>query len=277
MATPRRTRRPRTTLLILALLSITIITLDARGSLHKVTSGLQSVTADAFSPVRSLSDAITEPIGSFLAGSVHYGAVREQNQKLLAEIGALRQHEEAAADNAAALQQLTALLHLPFVGNLQSVPAQVINYGTTNFVATITIDMGRSDGVQLGMPVVGAGGLVGQVVAASHHTATIRLITDGDSVVGVRYAGTQLAVLNGQGWGRPLAAGLIPADTPLATGQVFVTSGLQDAAYPPGIPVPTVASARSGVTASEESVVLQPSADLAHLRYVSVLLWGPSS
>ncbi len=277
MATPRRTRRPRTTLLILALLSITIITLDARGSLHRVTSGLQSVASDAFSPVRSLVNAVTEPVGSFLAGSVHYGAVREQNQKLLNQIGQLKSEQATAADNADALKQLTALLHLPFVGNLQTVPAEVINYGTTNFAATITIDMGRSDGVQLGMPVVGAGGLVGQIVQASHHSATVRLLSDGASTVGARYSGNALAVVNGQGWGKPLDADLIPANTPLAPGQVFVTSGLQGASFPPGIPVATVLSTRTGVTAAEETVSLQPAADLAHLRYVSVLLWGPSS
>ena len=38
-----------------------------------------------------------------------------------------------------------------------------------------------------------------------------------------------------------------------------------------------VLSTRTGVTAAEETVSLQPAADLAHLRYVSVLLWGPSS
>ncbi len=41
--------------------------------------------------------------------------------------------------------------------------------------------------MQLDMPVVGAGGLVGQVVEVSHHTATVRLITDGQSAVGTRY------------------------------------------------------------------------------------------
>jgi len=276
---PRRSRRPRTTLVILVLAAITIITLDARGGLHVVTSGVRSVASDAFAPVRSGVNAVVEPIGSFLAGSVHYGAVREQNQKLQAEIAQLRMEQAAAAQQAQSLKQLSALLDLPYLGNLQTVPAEVTDFGTSDFAATVDINVGRADGVQLNMPVVGLGGLVGQVVIVSHHTATVRLITDGQSAVGTRYGAPPgaLAVLNGTGSGRPLSAELVPSNTPLAVGDVFTTSGLQGALYPPGIPVATVKSSHTGSSASQESVSLQPLADLAHLRYVSVVLWGPSA
>ncbi len=79
---------------------------------------------------------------------------------------------------------------------------------------------------------------MGQVVQANHHTATVRLITDGQSSVGTRYGATgALAVLNGQGAGKPLDADLVPPNTTLTEGEQFVTSGLQGAVYPPGIPV----------------------------------------
>jgi len=41
--------------------------------------------------------------------------------------------------------------------------------------------------------------------------------------------------------------------------------------------VATVTSTSNGTTASQESVNLQPLADLSHLRYVSVVVYGPSS
>jgi len=244
-----------------------------------VTSGVRSVASDAFTPVRSGVNAIVEPIGSFLAGSVHYGAVREQNQKLQAEIDQLKMQDASAADQAAALQQLTALLHLPYLANLQTVPAEVTDFGTSDFAATIDIDVGRADGIQLDMPVVGSGGLVGQVVEVSHHTATVRMVTDGQSSVGVRYGPPpgSLAVLDGAGAGKPLNADLVPTNTALTDGEVFTTSGLQGALFPPGIPVARVVASHTGATASQESVSLQPLADLAHLRYVSVVLWGSGS
>jgi rod shape-determining protein MreC len=278
VAMQRRSRRPRTTLLLLVLASVTIITLDARSGFHSVTSGLKSVASDAFAPIRTGVNDVIDPIGSFLAGAVHYGAVSEQNQKLQAEIGKLRMQAAEQADTVLAMKQLSAVLNLPFLPNLQTVPAEVTDYGTSDFAATIGISVGRDDGVQLNMPVVGAGGLVGQVVQANHHTATVRLITDGQSSVGARYGGNgALAVLNGQGAGKPLDADLVPPNAQLSDGQQFVTSGLQGAIYPPGIPIARVVSSRSGIASSQETVTLQPLADLQHLRYVSVVLWGPAT
>jgi rod shape-determining protein MreC len=275
---PRRTRRPRTTLLLLVLASVTIITLDARSGFHSITSGVKSVASDAFAPIRTGVNDVIDPIGSFLAGAVHYGSVSEQNQKLQAEIGKLKMQAASQADTDEAMKQLSAVLDLPYLPNLQTVPAEVTDYGTSDFAATIAISVGRDDGVQLNMPVVGAGGLVGQIVQANHHTATVRLITDGQSSVGTRYGATgALAVLNGQGAGKPLDADLVPPNTQLTNGQQFLTSGLQGAVYPPGIPVARVVSSRSGIASSQETVTLEPLADLQHLRYVSVVLWGPAT
>ena len=278
MAKPRRTRRPRTTLIILVLASITIITLDARGGLDRLTSGVKSVANDAFAPVRSGVDDIVEPIGSFLAGSVHYGAVRQQNQKLQDEINHLKAQTQQSQMTEEQLKQLSALLDITYLGNLTTVPTQVTGYDASDFAATITIGVGRDQGVELGMPVVTADGLVGQVVEVAHTTATVRLITDGASTVGVIYGSPgSFASAGGQGAGKPLSVDLVPSGTPLTHGELFETSGLNGASFPASIPVGTVASARTGLTASQETVTLQPLADLAHLRYVSVVLWGPSS
>jgi rod shape-determining protein MreC len=285
VAPPRRYRRPRTTLLILVLASVTIITLDARGGFHRITSGVRSVAADAFSPIRGGIDDIIEPVGSFLAGSVHYGAVRQQNQKLQDELDQLRTQQVSQQEVLQQMKQLTALLHLPFLQNLQTVPAVVTDFGTSDFASTIDISVGRNQGVQLNMPVVGTsgaagqGGLVGQVVQRNDDSATVRLITDGQSAVGVRYGSSanSLAVLTGQGSGKALSADLVPSNTPLVDGDVFYTSGLPGASYPTGIPVARVVAHRNGLTSAQETVSLVPEADLVHLRYVSVILWGPSA
>ncbi len=278
MAKPRRSRRPRTTLIILVVASVIIITLDARGGLGRITSGVRTVATDAFAPIRSGVDDIVEPIGSFLAGSVHYGAVRQQNQKLQNEINSLKSQNQQARQNEQQLQQITALLHLSFVGNLTTVPAEVTAYNSSNFAATIDISVGRADGVQLNMPVVTGSGLVGQVVLVAHHSATVRLITDGASSVGVLYGSpSNFAAANGQGAGKPLDVNLVPAGTPLQRGELFETSGLNGASFPASIPVGTVLAARTGLTASQETVTLRPLANLTRLRYVSVILWGPST
>ncbi len=280
MAPPRRNRRPRTVLVVLVLASVTIITLDARGGFHRLSSGARSAVSDAFAPLRSAVDDVVQPVGSFLAGALHYGALSQQNQRLQAEVDrmdAARAGQAYANQSLQQLKQLSALFHVPCTCNLQPVAATVTDYGTSDFAATVDISVGRSDGVQVGMPVIASGGLVGQVVAAGHHAATVRLLTDGQSTVGVVYgpAPGSFAVLDGQGANKPLSADLVPTNTPLTKGEVFVTSGLQGAEYPGGIPVARVTSTRTSTSSTQETVELQPFADLAHLRYVEVLLWGP--
>ena len=51
---------------------------------------------------------------------------------------------------------------------------------------------------------------------------------------------------------------------------MFVTSGLPNADFPGDIPVATVVSTATAPPPPQETVALQPSADLSHLRYVSV-------
>jgi rod shape-determining protein MreC len=227
-------------------------------------------------------DALVRPIGSFLAGTVHYGSVRQQNQKLQTEIGALRQQMIEQANAAKALkelQALSALNNLPTVQALHQVKTEVINFNSSNFAATIEIGVGRDQGVTVGMPVMGSGGatggLIGKVVTANKGTATVRLLTDGQSTVGVAFGPGNYAILEGQGAGKPLIAQYIPANTPIPKGPAFVTSGLQDAEFPAGLPVAQATSVKNGNSANDETVALEPVADLAHLSYVSVLIWGP--
>jgi len=57
---------------------------------------------------------------------------------------------------------------------------------------------------------------------------------------------------------------------------VFTTSGLQNAQFPPDIPVAAITSFSSTPSATQETVSARPLADLGVLQYVDVLLWQSS-
>ena len=158
-------------------------------------------------------------------------------------------------------------------------PAQTVDTYASNFTATITIDKGRSDGVDVGFPVVGAGGLVGQVIQAFHHTSVVRLITDGQSKVGVTFGPSNqyTAIVDGQGPGNDMTVDLVPPHTPVHKGEVMYTSGLQAAAFPAGIPVALVSSFHTAAGASQESIDVDPAANLSQLAFVDVVQWVPST
>lgn len=279
MAKARRSRRTLTTLIVLVLISVSVITLDQTGRAHSLISGTKSVASTVFSPVRSGVNGVLDPIGRFFAGAFHYGALEQENEKLRAQVGRLRQQVASSAferHQEHKLQELLALNTLAAVHQLPKVPAEVTAFGPSNFAATVTIDRGRSQGVVVGDPVMATGGLVGRVVKASHTTATVQLVTDGQSKVGVTYGNGQFATLAGQGPGHDPAVQLVSTNTAISTGQELVTDGLAGAQFPPGIPVAKVASVHALSGAADKQVTAEPVADLARLTYVEVLQWSPA-
>jgi rod shape-determining protein MreC len=265
------------TVIVLVVLSLSLISLDLNGRTHSLTSGVKSVANDVYAPLRQGVLDIISPIGNFFAGAFNYGSVQAQNEQLQKTIGDLRANQAERGFEQRQLQELMALQNLPFLQSLPTVTAQTIDEYSSNFTATITLDKGRADGVDVGYPVVGAGGLVGQVIQAFHHTSVVRLITDGQSKIGATFGpGNQYTgIVDGQGPASSMTADLVPPHTPLHRGETMYTSGLQAASFPPGIPVATVHSFHTAAGASQETIDVDPSADLGRLAYVDVVQWVP--
>jgi rod shape-determining protein MreC len=275
VARTRRPRRPRLTIALLVLASISIITLDYRGDAHGIISSLKSAASAAFSPVQHGVDDVTRPIGSFLAGAMNGGQIQQENAKLRRELGRIQQEHLSESATLNALKSLQRLDHLPWVQGIPRVAAQVIALNPSNFAATIELDVGAGHGVAVGMPVVGGAGLVGHVISTTSTTCTVRLITDAGSAVGVRYGsdGLSIALAQGDGIGKSLDVNFISPGTALRKGEVLTTSGLQNGLYPPLIPVARITRFTSNASSTQESVSAEPVADLGQLDYVDVLQW----
>ena len=274
MARSRRSRRTLT-VIVLVVLSLSLISLDLNGRTHSLTSGVKSVANNIYAPLRQGVTDIIDPIGSFFAGAFNYGAVEADNERLQKTIGQLRAAQAERGFENEQARQLTGLQNLPFLQSLPVVTAQTIDDYSSNFTATITLDKGRADGVDVGFPVVGAGGLVGQVIQSFHHTSVVRLVTDGQSKVAVIFGNQRSGIVDGQGPANHMTADLVPPHTPVHKGEVMYTSGLQAAAFPPGIPVATVQSFHNTAGASQETIAVDPAADLSQLAYVDVVQWVP--
>jgi rod shape-determining protein MreC len=272
-----------TTLVVLVILSVTVISIDQASRTHPVTSGIKSVANDVFSPLRTGVNNILDPIGRFFAGAVDYGPVQQENEHLQHEIGQLRQQlaeQPFARNQQRQLSQLQTQAKLPPMNSLRLETAQTVAMTPSNFAATIEINKGRSAGVTVGMPVVGAGGLVGQVVRTSDSTATVRLVTDGQSKIGVVFGApsctTCSGTVAGQGAGKAMVADYIAPLTALQKGEVMFTNGLPGSEYPSGLPVATVSSYHQVSGANQVTVRVEPMANLNQLAYVDVVIWEPT-
>lgn len=273
-----RRARPLVTLALLVLVSATIISLSVRGGgTGRQINSVRSFAHDVFSPVQDAVDDVTRPMADFVSGAVHAHDLEAENARLRFRLQQLEQQVAAGADVAAQLKTLQGLEHLPFAAGIPTVAADVVAFDASDFADTVQLDQGTSAGVEEGMPVVDGAGLVGTVVQAWRSGSTVRLVTDADSAVGVRYGrGAAVAVVAGQASADTLAVDGIPERTPLRRGELLVTSGLEHEAYPPGLPVARVTSFTVSAVSAGEVVSASPVADLGALEYVDVLLWEPT-
>ncbi len=273
MATSRRNTSQRLTLVILLLASITVITVAYKGEARHAVVSVRNGAGDAVAPIQRGIAAVLHPIGNLFAGMAGYGGALGENQRLQLEVGQLRRQLVEAGQAQQQLDQLRSDQNLPFADGIPEVLGEVISSPSSNFDLTIEVDRGTSNGVGVGMPVVSGAGLVGSVISAGQHTAIVQLLTDPRSEVGVRLGTGDVAVAVGQGEGDPLQLQDVSETSLTSRGAPVVTSGLDVAAYPSGIPVGTVSSVRHTGGSLTSQVLVTPLVNLLVLQYVAVLQW----
>jgi len=276
VAVYRRSTRHRFLLVLLVLTSITVITVDVRGGGSGVLESLRRSARDAFAPVQSAADTVTQPVGDFFGGFFNYGHLKSENARLRRQLADARGKASVAANTERERQQLLALQKLTFAEATPAVSARVIATSPSNFQLTVEIDKGEPDGIKKGMPVVTGAGLVGKVVAVSKERATVLLITDPSFNVGIRLSASgDVGVARGNGKSQPLPVDLVDVATKVTGQEMVVTSGLQGSLFPPNVPVGTVRSATVRPGSLQHTISIDPAVDLSRLDYLKVLLWEP--
>ncbi len=269
-----RSRRHRFLLVLLVLTSITVITLDFRGDSGGVLENVRNGARDTFAPVQSAADRVFNPVGNFFGGLTRYGNLRAENARLRDELAQARSESLRQAGAERESQNLLALQNLAFAPDIGAVSARVVSAGPSNFQLTVTIDKGTDQKIDKGMPVVTGAGLLGRVVDVSRSRATVMLITDRSSNVGIRLQSSgSLAIARGAGAGKPLPVDLVDVGTPVAEGEAVVTSGLQGSVFPPDVPVGRVRTSKVEPGALSQNVTVDPVVDLSRIEFVKVLLW----
>ena len=277
MAVYRRSRRHRFFLVLLALTSVTVLTLDYRGADDGALRGVRQTARDAFAPVQAAAERVVSPIAGFFSTIRDFGDLKSENTRLRRQLDEARAEAIRGADADRERQGLLQLQGLDYTGGLDSVPARVIATAPTNFQLTITLDRGSDARLEVGMPVVTSAGLVGRVTEVSKLRSTVLLITDPQSNVGVRLANSgEQGVVRGGGPRNPLPLDLITTEVPVEVGEPVVTSGLERGLFPPQIPVGLVGSVAVAPGALQKDILLDPSVDLLRIEFVRVLLWKPS-
>ncbi|HSH60479.1 MAG TPA: rod shape-determining protein MreC [Acidimicrobiales bacterium] len=274
MAVYRRSASPRFVLLLLVLTAVTLLTLDERTGGLGVVDGARDAARDALAPARDATDSAVRPVANFFQGIIQYGRLEEANTRLREQLAARDAELAQVRDAQRERQELLDQQQLEFVGDIPAVAARVVLASPSNLDLTVEINRGRDSGVSPGMPVVNGAGLVGRVVDVSRTRATVVLISNPTSNVGVRLASGEVGVASGRGSRSALEVDNVDPAAKVAPEEPVVTSGLQQSIYPPGIPVGKVRTARVPPEAVQQEVTVEPLVDLRRLTFVKVLQWG---
>lgn len=262
----------------LLLLNFLLMTYDARDTSTNrrlIHSWLQAL----FSPVMSFVSGS----GSFIENSAQYfsdlrhAATEnvELKEKLHTQELELTQTRTAVTEN----ERLKGLLKLKDEGQYKIVPARVIAHDPSGWFESVTINRGRTDEVELSMPVITVDGIVGRVIGTSPWTAQVMLVTDerfGAGAIVARLDGSNAGgSIRGLGERGLLEMRFVPESEKVNPGDVVTTTG-QDELYPAGLMIGTVTEIKTSSTTSTRAIYITPSARLGSLNEVAVLLYKPN-
>ncbi|MEB3349830.1 MAG: rod shape-determining protein MreC [Cyanobacteriota bacterium] len=150
-----------------------------------------------------------------------------------------------------------------------AITAAVIGRDTAGWWQQLLLGSGSLQGVRPGQAVLAPGGLVGRVVSVTPTTATVRLLTDPASRVGVLVPARQRhGLLAGVGTSRPVLR-FLDKDPGVRPGDVVVTSPASTLVAP-NLPVGVIQSVQERADPAPEAAV-QLIAPLEAVDWVQVL------
>lgn len=272
MAISQPTGRSRATLVLLVLTSVTLLTLDARGTAP--TEGLREAASTVIGPIRSAGDGVSEPIEDAWDGIVRSNELEEENDRLRREVDELRGDQVTDQVAEQQLAELEKLEGITFINEIPTVTARVVSGPLSSFDATVEIDKGSGDGLEEGMAVVTPAGLMGRLEEVFGGRSLVQLVSDPGFEFGVRLVRTgELGIAHGASDEGLLVDQGIARKADVKKGDVVTTSGVERSAFPPDIPVGRVTEVRPTADQAERSLVIEPAADVSGLGHVKVVMW----
>ncbi len=199
--------------------------------------------------------------------------VREENERLKADILSMQARLIEAGEHRAEVKRLRTLLSLPPDRSWHPIGARVLagRMGPNSVLETVILSRGYATGATPGIPIMTNLGLVGRILRASAHTSTALLTSDPGSRIAVLSQETRTAgILTGRGGRQLLEMRFVGRNAQIHEGELLVTSGL-DGVYPKGLPVARVESVVLSDYSQFMTVLAKSLVDAEHLEEVLLL------
>lgn len=262
---------------VLLAFNIALMTYDARDPVTKqrvVRTWVQTPVSLVQTGSSAAGDAGAGVFGSLRDLPRAQSENHELRNRVLELESELRVREAAAAEN----DRLRGLLDLRDAGQFETITARVIGRDPLAWFSSVTINRGGTHGVELNMPVVTAGGIVGRVVGVGPISSQVLLITDeragAGAIIGQLGVSTAIGTVQGLGRNGLLRMDYVSGLEKVTPGDFVLTTG-QDRIYPQGLSVGRITEVKEGTATATHTIYIQPTAELGALRQVAVLRYRP--
>lgn len=258
-----------TRFVVLALLSVGLMLLDARGQhLQQIRAGLTVL----FAPIQLVA-AIPTRVGGAVVDFFRGDAVLQNEVERLRReqpllLARAQRYEALEAENA----HLRQLLGTSALVADKAVAAELLEVSGEPFRRTIVIAKGAKDGLYTGQPVIDAFGIHGQVNEVGVLQSKAILITDPGHTIPVQVQRNGLrAIAFGTGAPDSVSIRYLTASADIREGDLLVSSGI-GGGFPFGYPVAKVARVVIDPNESFIDITATPVAKLSHNKEV-LLIW----
>lgn len=241
-------------LIVLIVISLFLITLNS----SEQTQRLRAIVFGSFSVVNS-----------FLSNLLDDDNLYEENQRLRLRNAELMLQLSKLRKDILLIDELKNSLALKDTFKLDLISSRIISRFSNNYQETITIDVGKKDFIEIGMPVISDMGFVGIVFSVSENFAIVKTLRNNDLNLTVKSERTgEHGILK---WNsNNLRIINVPKTFQIRKGDRIVISELSTI-VPLTIPIGVASSTENLQTGIFNEIIVLPYVDFNKVEYVFVI------
>ncbi len=248
------------TFLALVVISLSLISM---GNVTRI-GGFRTVVIGGMGWFQNIFSFIPNPV----ALKSENQALRELNLQLSSEVTRMRQ---SVLEN----KNLRQMLELRKNLDKSFVISEVVGRSTIEMRNYLTLDKGRNQGIEEGMPVRNDAGLVGVIIASSGNYSLVEMLKNRDVKVAAKVQRSGYPGLIVWEGGEEFTMKDMPKSYDVKVGDLIISSDFSNK-YPQGIPIGQVVKANEEKGELFFKVLVKPLVNFSTLEQVFVLKYLPN-
>ena len=250
---------------------ILVSVLSIIGQVGAIKNALNTVSM----PFRYVGVKISEAFEGFSNYFESIDSLIDENESLRDELerleGELADKEATKDENARLREYIEVKKTYP---DFKLLDALIVGREGDNNTTFLTLDRGKADGVEMGMPIIVSGGVVGSVCEVGDSWCRVRVITESSAGTGAYVSRSgEIGIVSGDiglGIDNKCMMKYLPENADVKEGDLVYTSGI-GSVYPRGLLIGRIESVDVDEFARQKTAVVKAAVDADSLRYVMIV------